>query len=78
MSRAGTLILLGALTVLMPFSGLPSSARAFFIVVFGACVLGIGINMRSREAKQAMTPRLHDRQAGVEPTPSQPQEISPI
>ncbi len=68
MSRAGILILLGLLTILAPFSGLPASVRTFLVVVFGACVLGIGIAIRSRDTKRA--------KPLVESTP--PQDISPI
>lgn len=41
------LIILGVLTILTPFSGLPASVRTLLTVIFGACVLGIGISMRT-------------------------------
>lgn len=47
MSRAGSLILLGILVILAPFSGLPMALRSLLAVIFGACVLGIGLSMRS-------------------------------
>ncbi|MFA6279133.1 MAG: hypothetical protein WCS97_03605 [Candidatus Paceibacterota bacterium] len=46
MSRAGTLILLGVLVILTPFSGLPTTVRSLLAIVLGACVLGIGLAMR--------------------------------
>ena len=46
MSRSSTLILLGVLIILAPFTGLPFSLRALLTVIFGACVLGIGLSMR--------------------------------
>jgi len=49
MSRSSTLILLGILAILTPFSGLPSVIRTLLIVVFGACVIGIGVAERARE-----------------------------
>ncbi|MEK7135650.1 MAG: hypothetical protein AAB831_00630 [Patescibacteria group bacterium] len=49
MSRSSILILLGILTILAPFSGLPMSIRSLLSVIFGACVLGIGISMRANK-----------------------------
>lgn len=54
MSRASTLILLGVLVILAPFSGFPVAIRSLFAVIFGACVLGIGLSMRAREARHTM------------------------
>jgi len=73
MSRSSTLILLGVLIILAPFSGLPMAFRSFLAIVFGACVLGMGLSLRAREARAA--------QAAVETPASEPvppQEISPI
>ncbi len=53
MSRTGVLILLGVLVILAPFSGLPIALRNLLAVIFGACVLGIGISLRTREARRA-------------------------
>ena len=47
MSRSGMLILLGILTILAPYSGLPINVRSLCAVIFGACVLGIGLGMRT-------------------------------
>lgn len=55
MSRAGTLILLGVLTMLTPFSGLPSSIRSLLAVIFGVCIAGIGLALRTREPRTAPT-----------------------
>ncbi len=67
MSRAGIIILLGILTILTPFSGLPVSIRTFLTVVFGACVIGIGIAIRSRDAQRAATPKVESVAPHVEP-----------
>ena len=48
MSRSSALILLGVLTILTPFSGLPITLRTLLTVIFGACVFGIGLSMRVR------------------------------
>lgn len=49
MSRSSLLILIGVLIILVPFSGLPAAIRTLLAVIFGACVLGIGISMRARK-----------------------------
>jgi len=49
MSLASTLILLGALVIIAPFSGLPITFRSLLAVIFGGCVLGIGIYMRAKK-----------------------------
>ena len=51
MSRTSALILLGVLILLVPFSGLPISFRSLLTLVFGACVLGIGLSLRARDAE---------------------------
>ncbi len=53
MSRSSTIILLGVLTVLIPFSGLPLAFRSLITVVFGMSVLVVGLSLRSREAHVA-------------------------
>lgn len=73
MSRSSTLILLGVLTILAPFSGLPMAFRSLLSVIFGACVLGIGFSMRAREVHKAQ-PILE-----TPPTPEMPPTgVSPI
>jgi len=52
MSRAGMLILLGILVILAPFSGLPTTMRSLLAIIFGACVLGIGLSMRAHNHKE--------------------------
>ena len=49
MSRAGTLILLGVLVMITPFSGFPMSLRALLSFVFGLGVLIIGLRMRAHK-----------------------------
>jgi hypothetical protein len=49
MSRSSTLILLGVLIILVPFSGLPVTVRSLLSVILGACILGIGLSMRARK-----------------------------
>ncbi len=52
MSRTGTLILLGVLVMLTPFSGLPVALRSLLLVVFGLSVLGIGLSLRVSEVRR--------------------------
>ncbi len=49
MSRASVLILLGVLVILAPFSGFPIALRSLFSLVLGACVIGIGLMLRTRD-----------------------------
>lgn len=51
MSRAGMLILLGVLTILTPFSGLPIAIRSLLATIFGAFVCGIGLSFRTQESR---------------------------
>lgn len=71
MSRTGLLILLGVLTMLTPFSGLPTAMRSILTLAFGACVLGIGLAMRAHEAQRSASS--HET---TPPTP--PSGVSPI
>ncbi|MBI2025444.1 hypothetical protein HYT04_01495 [Candidatus Kaiserbacteria bacterium] len=48
MSKPSILMLIGILTIIVPFSGLPASARAFMTVVLGAIAFGIGLSLRTR------------------------------
>jgi hypothetical protein len=75
MSRSSTLILLGILVVLAPFSGLPITIRNLLALVFGVCVLGIGLSMRAREVRSAHPP-IETATPVAEPEP--PSIISPI
>ncbi len=50
MSRSSTLILLGVLVVLAPFSGLPMNIRSLLSVLFGAGIVVVGLSMRMRTA----------------------------
>lgn len=80
MSRSSTLILLGILVILAPFSGLPIAMRSLLAVIFGACVLGIGLSLRAREARHTMTSvpgEARNAQAEAK-TPPPPPSISPI
>ena len=51
MSRSSALIILGILTVLAPYSGLPVAMRAMIVLVLGAAVLAIGVTMRAEAAR---------------------------
>ena len=76
MSRASTIILIGTLIILTPFSGFPSSLRELFTLVLGACILGIGISLRARETRPA-APSV----SAAEPTPETlppPRDVSPL
>ena len=73
MSRASMLILLGILTMFVPFSGLPIAIRSLLAVIFGACIFGIGLSLRIHHARSV--------QMSVEapaPEPVPPQTISPM
>ena len=48
MSRTSALITLGVLILIVPFSGLPVSFRSLLTIIFGACVLGIGLSLRAQ------------------------------
>lgn len=50
MSHTSTLIVLGVLTMLLPFSGLPVELRTWLAVIFGALVTAIALFIRGREA----------------------------
>jgi hypothetical protein len=51
MSRTSALILLGVLILIVPFSGLPISFRSLLTIIFGACVLGIGLSLRAHDVQ---------------------------
>jgi hypothetical protein len=53
MSRGGTLILLGTLTILVPFSGLPIAFRTALLILLGMCVCAVGFTLRSQESVRA-------------------------
>ena len=53
MSRSSTLILVGVLIIIAPFSGFPSALRGLFAAILGAIVIGFGISERSRDAKES-------------------------
>ncbi|MDD3531267.1 MAG: hypothetical protein PHV99_01615 [Candidatus Pacebacteria bacterium] len=73
MSRSSTLVLLGILTILTPFSGLPITFRSLVAVICGAWVLGIGFSMRVHEVHKAQAP-LETPPA----PPAPPTGVSPI
>jgi hypothetical protein len=75
MSRSSVLIVLGVLTMLAPFSGLPGPLRTLLAVGFGAAVLGIGLSDRVREQRRLLA----DTPATPPPASSEPpQTISAI
>ena len=85
MSRSSTLILLGVLVMLVPFSGLPITLRTILSVLFGAVVLGIGLLTRQelvrakRVEMPTETPPAAVSAAEPEPAPpSSPHGVSPI
>ncbi len=71
MSRTSLLILFGILTVLVPFSGLPIAVRTLLTVILGASVAGIGLALRTREARNmqppAETPPISPPSNGISP-----------
>jgi hypothetical protein len=82
MSRANTLIFLGVLVILAPFSGLPITFRNLLAVIFGACVFGIGFLMRAREvrlrAAQSPTVDTPVPESSAETPHQEPRGVSPI
>ncbi|MBI3572106.1 hypothetical protein HY091_01055 [Candidatus Kaiserbacteria bacterium] len=54
MSRSSSLIVLGVLTMLTPFSGLPSAFRTFLTLLVGAIALGIGVAERAERARASL------------------------
>ncbi len=81
MSRTSTLILLGVLTILTPFSGLPIAFRNLLAVIFGACVAAIGLTLRAREARHTMdsvSGEARSMQQSTETPPPPPSSVSPI
>jgi hypothetical protein len=54
MSRASTLMVLGVLVILTPFSGFPTSMRSFFDLLLGLCVFTIGLLLRTRQVRTAI------------------------
>ena len=73
MSRASILILLGIFTMLTPFSGLPIAIRSILAVIFGACILVIGLSLRIHQARHA-----HSSAEVPTSEPTPPQSVSPI
>lgn len=55
MSRTSALILLGVCIILTPFSGFPIALRSVLTLIFGACVLGIGLALRARAVRSTKT-----------------------
>ncbi len=93
MSRASVLILLGVLVILAPFSGFPIALRSLFSLVLGACVIGIGLMLRTRDTQpHAETPASAIPAAKPAPEavsfspetyspsepPQEPRDVSPI
>ncbi len=87
MSRTSTLILIGILIILTPFSGLPIAFRTLIAVILGVCVSGIGFAIRAQEARDmlsrtkvspatAVTPGTVDPSS--EAMPQEPRGVSPI
>lgn len=84
MSRASVLILLGVLVILAPFSGFPIALRSLFALVLGACVIGIGLMLRTQDAHPAQphedipAPPPVSAPEPVPDEPIQPTNVSPI
>ena len=76
MSRSSVLIMLGALTILAPFSGLPSAIRTLIAIGLGVAVIGIGVAMRSKEQRRLLAAEPPTSPEATQGTA--PPEISPI
>lgn len=77
MSRSGLLILLGIVTALMPFSGLPSSWFPFLLPLLGLPVAAIGFSIRVAHVREAKEREATPFTATAEPT-VMPHGVSPI
>ena len=66
MTRSSALIILGLLTALTPFSGLPSLMRTWLAVFFGAIILAIGIVERMEKVAQLKAAQMAAEPAVVE------------
>lgn len=77
MSRTSAIILLGVLTILTPYSGLPATYRTLITVVLGATVAWVGLLTRSEEMRALRAP---DETATGREVSSQasPSEMSPV
>lgn len=53
MSRPSILLLLGALVLLVPFAGLPSSWVRIIELLLGAGVFAVGFSLRAAEVKES-------------------------
>jgi hypothetical protein len=93
MSRASVLILLGVLVILAPFSGFPIALRSLFSLVLGACVVGIGLMLRTRDTQpraETHAPTMSAAEPAPEAAsfppetyspsepPQEPRDVSPI
>jgi hypothetical protein len=78
MSRDMTLIVLGLLTIVIPYTGFPSSWRTLLLVLIGLAVAVIGFLMRGQTlSKPKKTTEQHSSfQESVRPAqePIQPQQ----
>ncbi len=72
MSKSSTLILLGVLIMLAPYSGLPVGLRSILTLIFGALVVGVGIWMRADAAKKA------EQATPPAPAPAPANEFAPV
>lgn len=80
MSRPSSLILLGALVILAPFSGFPSSWITLFLVVLGALTVLVGFSLKKTQVHTAVQAEaLHAAPAEESTSPTTPPHgISPI
>lgn len=74
MSRTSTLIALGVITLVTPFSGLPMGLRSLITALCGASVLAIGLMQRARDTRVAVPPP----EVVSTPPATPPSGISPI
>ncbi len=54
MSREITLLALGVLVMLVPFSGFPSFWRTVFLLVFGGLIVLIALSLKASARKRAL------------------------
>ncbi|MEJ0053565.1 MAG: hypothetical protein WDN10_02450 [bacterium] len=74
MSRVSTLILLGVLVFLSPFSGLPVSWLSWFLPILGIAIVVAGLSLRQSRVRA----EIRASAAAPAPAPGGSEEISSV
>lgn len=70
MSRVGALIVVGVLTAVTPYAGLPVGVRGALTAIFGVIVFCIGVSLRTSVSRGAV-----GSSVAVSDTPAEPSAI---